>query len=93
MSLSMYYNIDFKRDLQWTVNDGEADNMDNDISIYSNTINYNDEYYEAHNIVVSIKNDESITYQTYNDIVCNTDISDIVDINGSGIDTNDRYHQ
>ena len=55
--------------------------MNNGNSIHTNNVNYDDEYYEAHNVAASVHNNESITYQTYNDTVCDTDISDIMNTN------------
>ena len=67
--------------------------MDNGNSIHNKNVNYNDEYYEVHNVAASVHNNESMTYQTYNNTVCDTAISDIVIINTLCIDNNDRLFQ
>ena len=92
-SLSSYYDIEFKHDLQVNNDNDKEYNIDNGNSIYINNVNYDDEYCEAHNVVASIHNNESIKYQTYNDTVCDTDISDIGNIKNSCIEDNDRLYQ
>ena len=66
--------------------------MDNGNSIHTNNINYNDEYYEAHNVDASVHNNVSITYQTYNDTVCDINISDVVNTNPFCVFDNDRLY-
>ena len=39
--------------------------MDNGNSIHNNNVNYNDEYYEVHNVAASVHNNESMTNHTY----------------------------
>ena len=89
-SLSTYYDIDFKHDLQLNVNDDNKYNMDNGNSIHTNNV---DEYYVAHIVAAGVHNNESITYQIYNDTVCDIDIYDIVNTNNSCIDDNDQLYQ
>ena len=77
------FDIDFKHDLQLNVNDDNKYNIDNGSSIHNNNVNYNDEYYETHNIAASVQNNESMKYHTYNNTVHDTTIYDIVKTNTS----------
>ena len=66
--------------------------MGNGNIIHTNNVNYDDEYYEAHNVAASVYNNESIAYQTYNDTVYDTDIFGIINNNTSCINDNDRWY-
>ena len=67
--------------------------MDNGNSIHNNNVNYNDEYYEVHNVAASVHSNGSMTYHTYNDIVRDTAIYDIVNTNTSCFKKNDCLYQ
>ena len=92
-SLLSYYDIDFKHDLQLNVNDDNRYNMDNGNSIHKNNVNYNDKYYEVHNVAANVHNNESMTDHTYNDTVRDSAIYDIVNTNTSCFNDNDCLYQ